>query len=237
MEAWFNLGGLMAERGRREAARRHLAKAIALDPGYADAVYNLATLEYEAGSLREARRWWERYLELDPHSEWGRIAARGVRFAALSARAGRQGLRWTSCATAPPTRGSRCFSPTAPGRRWTAPSMTAAARALAAAGLGVARFEFAYMAGRRGPAGRKPPPRAETLIGEYRDAVAALGAAGPLVIGGKSMGGRVASMAADELHAAGRVAGLLCLGYPFHPPGRPERLRTAPSRGARARRR
>ena len=41
------------------------------------------------------------------------------------------------------------------------------------------------------------------------------------------MGGRVASMVADELHAAGRVAGLLCLGYPFHPPGRPEQLRTA----------
>ena len=41
------------------------------------------------------------------------------------------------------------------------------------------------------------------------------------------MGGRVASMVADELHAAGQVAGLLCLGYPFHPPGRPEQLRTA----------
>ena len=62
---------------------------------------------------------------------------------------------------------------------------------------------------------------------EYRAAVAALAAPGRLVIGGKSMGGRVASMVADELHAAGAVAGLLCLGYPFHPPGRPEQLRTA----------
>lgn len=62
---------------------------------------------------------------------------------------------------------------------------------------------------------------------EYRAAVAALGAPGPIVIGGKSMGGRVASMVADELHAAGTVAGLVCLGYPFHPPGRPERPRTA----------
>ena len=62
---------------------------------------------------------------------------------------------------------------------------------------------------------------------EYRDAVAALGAKRPLVIGGKSMGGRVASMVADELAAKGRIAGLLCLGYPFHPPGRPEQLRTA----------
>ena len=50
--------------------------------------------------------------------------------------------------------------------------------------------------------------------------------AGPLIIGGKSMGGRVASMLADELFAAGKIAGLLCLGYPFHPPGKPEQLRT-----------
>ena len=74
---------------------------------------------------------------------------------------------------------------------------------------------------------RKPPPRAETVIPEYRAAVDALGANGPLIIGGKSMGGRVASMVADELHAAGRIAGLLCLGYPFHPPGKPAQLRTA----------
>lgn len=105
-------------------------------------------------------------------------------------------------------------------------SMTAAARALADAGLRVARFEFGYMAGRRTEAGRKPPPRAETLIGEYVAAVEQLGAKQPLIIGGKSMGGRVASMAADALYAEGRISGLLCLGYPFHPPGRPEQLRT-----------
>jgi predicted alpha/beta-hydrolase family hydrolase len=105
-------------------------------------------------------------------------------------------------------------------------SMNAIAAALAGAGFRVARFEFGYMASRRTEAGRKPPPRAETLIGEYRAAVAELGAKGPLVIGGKSMGGRVASMLADELFAAGKVASLLCLGYPFHPPGKPEQLRT-----------
>jgi hypothetical protein len=44
-----------------------------------------------------------------------------------------------------------------------------------------------------------------------------------LILGGKSMGGRIASMVADELG----VAGLVCIGYPFHPPGRPEKLRTA----------
>lgn len=104
-------------------------------------------------------------------------------------------------------------------------SMTATAKALAAAGFRVARFEFGYMAARREGA-RKPPPRAETLNPEYKAAVAELGATGPLIIGGKSMGGRVASMVADELHAAGRIAGLLCLGYPFHPPAKPEQLRT-----------
>jgi predicted alpha/beta-hydrolase family hydrolase len=105
-------------------------------------------------------------------------------------------------------------------------SMTATATALAGAGFRVARFEFGYMAARR-QGQRKPPPRAETVIPEYRAAVDALGATGPLIIGGKSMGGRVASMVADELDAAGRIAGLLCLGYPFHPPGKPTQLRTA----------
>lgn len=106
--------------------------------------------------------------------------------------------------------------------------MTDVAVALADRGLRVARFEFGYMAARR-EGQRKPPPRADTLGGEYRDAVAAVAAQapGPLLIGGRSMGGRVASMVADDLHAAGTVAGLICLGYPFHPPGKPEQLRTA----------
>ena len=106
-------------------------------------------------------------------------------------------------------------------------SMTAAAGALASEGLRVARFEFAYMAERRSGAGRKPPPRADRLMPEYRDAIASLAATTPLVIGGKSMGGRVASMIADEYFAAGEIVGLLCLGYPFHPPAKPEQLRTA----------
>ena len=112
------------------------------------------------------------------------------------------------------------------GAPMDAPAMSAIAKALAGAGLRVARFEFAYMAARRAGA-RRPPPRAETLLPEYRAAIEALSATGPLVIGGKSMGGRIASMLADEVFAAGRIAGLLCLGYPFHPPGQPDRLRTA----------
>lgn len=105
-------------------------------------------------------------------------------------------------------------------------SMTAAAERLAGDGFRVARFEFAYMASRRSEAGRKPPPRAETLKPEYLAAIEALGASETLIIGGKSMGGRVASMVADELFAGRRIGGLLCLGYPFHPPAKPEQLRT-----------
>ena len=104
--------------------------------------------------------------------------------------------------------------------------MTEIATALALAGFRVARFEFNYMAARREGA-RKVPPKAETLIPEYRLAVEELAVKGPLVIGGKSMGGRVASMVADSLYSEGAVAGLLCLGYPFHPLRRPDRPRTA----------
>lgn len=106
-------------------------------------------------------------------------------------------------------------------------SMTAGAKALAAVGLRVARFEFGYMAARR-TTGPKPPPRAETLNPEYIAAIRALNATRKLIIGGKSMGGRVASMIADET----RAAGLLCLGYPFHPPARPPNGREAALRTA-----
>ena len=94
-------------------------------------------------------------------------------------------------------------------------------------GIAILRFEFAYMAARRQGGSRKPPPKAERLMDEYRAAVAALPTGAPLLIGGKSMGGRVASLVADELTPQGRIAGLVCLGYPFHPPKKPEQLRTA----------
>ena len=105
-------------------------------------------------------------------------------------------------------------------------SMNAATAALVAVGLRVARFEFGYMAARRSGTA-KPPPRAETLQPEYLAAIEALGFEGKLILGGKTMGGRVASMIADRALAAGKIAGLLCLGYPFHPPEKPQQLRTA----------
>lgn len=103
------------------------------------------------------------------------------------------------------------------------PFMTTIAAGLAAEGLRVARFEFPYMADRRKSGRRTLPDREPVLLDAWRGAIAALGQPASLIIGGKSMGGRMASLIADE---AG-VAGLLCLGYPFHPPGKPEKLRTA----------
>lgn len=93
---------------------------------------------------------------------------------------------------------------------------------LTGSGLRVLRFEFPYMAARRTTGKRRGPDREPVLLQAWRDAVSDCGVTHPF-IGGKSMGGRIASMVADEV----RAAALVCLGYPFHPPGKPERLRTA----------
>lgn len=119
------------------------------------------------------------------------------------------------------------------GAAMDSPGMTAIAQALADQALKVVRFEFAYMAERRSGGSRRPPPRADKLNAEYLAAIDGLAVDGPLVIGGKSMGGRVASMIADELHEKDRIAGLLCLGYPFHPIGKPQKLRTEHLRNLR----
>ena len=112
------------------------------------------------------------------------------------------------------------------GAPMDSPGMTGITEALAAHDLKVVRFEFAYMAKRRTEGTRRPPPRADKLNHEYQRAIEVFQVDGPLIIGGKSMGGRVASMIADELFEANQIAGLLCVGYPFHPIGKPEKLRT-----------
>jgi predicted alpha/beta-hydrolase family hydrolase len=89
------------------------------------------------------------------------------------------------------------------------PFLNAFATGLGRRGLRVARFEFPYMAEWRRTGKKKPPDREEVLRQTWLKVVEALGPGG-LVIGGKSLGGRVASLVADE---AG-VAGLVCLGYP-----------------------
>jgi hypothetical protein len=97
------------------------------------------------------------------------------------------------------------------------------ARGIAAMGCRCARFEFPYMARRRTEGKRGGPDSQPKLLDAWRAAASELGDATSLVVGGKSMGGRMASMVADELG----VAGLVCLGYPFHAPGRPEAPRIA----------
>jgi predicted alpha/beta-hydrolase family hydrolase len=101
------------------------------------------------------------------------------------------------------------------------PFMSNFAEGLAGRGWRVARFEFPYMARRRQEPRRPPPDRQPVLLASWQAVIDTLGP-DRLVIGGKSMGGRMASLLADE---AG-VRGLACLGYPFHPAGKPERLRT-----------
>ncbi|GAC1400771.1 MAG: alpha/beta fold hydrolase [Thermoanaerobaculia bacterium] len=85
----------------------------------------------------------------------------------------------------------------------------------------VVRFEIPYMAELRTGGKRGAPDREPVLLDSWRGVVTEVGGRSP-VIGGKSLGGRMASLVADEL----RVRGLICLGYPFHPPGAPEKLRT-----------
>jgi predicted alpha/beta-hydrolase family hydrolase len=94
------------------------------------------------------------------------------------------------------------------------------AAGLARQGFRVVRFEFPYMASGRATGKQKPPDREPVLREMWLRVIELLGTE-RLVIGGKSMGGRIASLVADE---AG-VAGLVCLGYPFHPVGKPDRLR------------
>lgn len=96
------------------------------------------------------------------------------------------------------------------------------ARGLVARGVRVVRFEFPYMAARR-RGERRGPDRQPILEDAWLRVIDRVGDAGSSYIGGKSLGGRIASMVADR---AG-VRGLVALGYPFHPPGQPERLRTA----------
>jgi len=100
------------------------------------------------------------------------------------------------------------------------PWMTNMARAIAGHMIRVLRFEFPYMAARREGKKSGAPDREPVLLDAWRKVVAETG--NDVFIGGKSMGGRMASMVADELS----VRGLVCLGYPFHPPGAPEKLRT-----------
>jgi predicted alpha/beta-hydrolase family hydrolase len=98
--------------------------------------------------------------------------------------------------------------------------MNAFAEGLAAHRFRVVRFEFPYMVQRRKTGKRRPPDREPALRATWLQVIQSLKSR-KLMIGGKSLGGRIASLVADEV----AVAGVVCLGYPFHPAGRPERTR------------
>jgi predicted alpha/beta-hydrolase family hydrolase len=117
------------------------------------------------------------------------------------------------------------------------PFMLACARGLAARGCDAVTFNFPYME-RRAQTGKASAPNpAPQLEACYRALIATLAERGwldgrRLVIGGKSMGGRMATMVAAGADAgtgpvAHAIAGVVALGYPLHPPGRPQQLRVA----------
>ncbi len=108
------------------------------------------------------------------------------------------------------------------GAPMDSPFMDKLAELLAEQGIGVVRFEFPYMQERRENGKKRPPNKQDVLLDTWREVIAELGNPEVLYVGGKSMGGRMASLIADEQ----AVAGLVCLGYPFHPQGKPEKLRT-----------
>lgn len=112
------------------------------------------------------------------------------------------------------------------GAPMDSPFMAAVATGLAQRGWQVLRFEFPYMARRRLTGRGSAPDRLPRLQEAFRAQVELAGQGAPLLIGGKSMGGRIASTLVDDLAAAFAVRGCVCLGYPFHPPGKPQQLRT-----------
>ena len=112
------------------------------------------------------------------------------------------------------------------GAAMDSPFMTAIASGLAEVGWRVVRFEFAYMAKQRISGKRSAPDRLPKLKQVFLEQLEIEIASRPVFIAGKSMGGRVASLLADELSAKMNVLGCICLGYPFHPLGKPQQLRT-----------
>lgn len=108
------------------------------------------------------------------------------------------------------------------GAPMTSSFLSRMAELIASKGVTVHRFDFPYMAARADGGPRRPPPRAETLVSDYCHAVAQcrarIGEQSRLLIGGKSMGGRVACLAAADIACAHSIAGIVVIGYPLAPP-------------------
>ncbi|GEM77819.1 alpha/beta family hydrolase [Vibrio superstes] len=100
--------------------------------------------------------------------------------------------------------------------------MQTIAKKLTERGVSVHLFDFPYMQKAKELGKRRPPDKMDKLEQAFLAEIENLNPTLPLFIGGKSMGGRVASMILERTEAKG----CLCLGYPFHPPGKPDKLRT-----------
>ena len=112
------------------------------------------------------------------------------------------------------------------GAPMDSPFMQSVAEGLAERQWAVVRFEFPYMQRTRLTGKKAAPDRMPVLEACFREQVQALSGCSKLIVGGKSMGGRVASQLLDDLATSAPVVAGVCLGYPFHPPGKPERQRT-----------
>lgn len=100
--------------------------------------------------------------------------------------------------------------------------MVTVSELLADQGLEVVRFEFPYMQKRRVDGKKRPPDRAPVLISYFEELISGYADSSvPLFLAGKSMGGRMATMLAENVN----ISAVFVFGYPFHPPGKPESLR------------
>jgi hypothetical protein len=99
--------------------------------------------------------------------------------------------------------------------------MTSMAQNLADQGVNVGLFDFEYMQQAKASGKKRPPERAPKLLAYFKQVLNELDSDLPIFIGGKSMGGRMASMLACDVE----VMGVIAFGYPYHPPGKPETLR------------
>ncbi|CEO38267.1 alpha/beta family hydrolase [Photobacterium kishitanii] len=110
--------------------------------------------------------------------------------------------------------------------------MTTVAAGLAVHNIQVVRFNFPYMVKRAEDGKKRPPDRQPKLLLDFQTHIEQFDN-GKLVIGGKSMGGRMASLMVTDIAAetpqvnncASKVRGVACLGFPFHPPAKPENYR------------
>ncbi len=96
------------------------------------------------------------------------------------------------------------------------------AEGMASQGISVARFNFAYMAEQVATGKKRPPQKMPHLLEQYQARINEVDPDMPIFIGGKSMGGRAATLLLQESRAKGGI----CFGYPFHPPGKADKLRT-----------